>query len=204
MPFNTGNSAGTIIVMVLALLLIFFAAHYTTKLLARKTQGLAKGKYMRVKDSMYVSRDKSVMMLEVCGRYYVVGATGQAFTLIGSLEEEELLLLEEEKKQAGGAPAGGSFFARATDFVKKAASAPQTFQQQRQAAASKRALDKSIPRDQKRPQEDTAAASVIAAAQRGDKGKAAKDERDEIEIMLQAIHQRKGRLGNRGGKDGQP
>lgn len=86
------------LLLVALLVLVFVGAHYATKYLSGRAKHSAQGGYMRIKDSMLLGRDKQLVLLEVGSKVYLLGISGQAVGLVGTLDKDELTPLAEQKE----------------------------------------------------------------------------------------------------------
>ena len=81
---------GQIIGSFAGLLAIIFAAYYVTYFIGKKAQGVGVGrirnKHINLIDQFAISRDKSFYLIEISGKVYVVGVTGQTMTLLDTLD----------------------------------------------------------------------------------------------------------------------
>ncbi len=96
------EDSGSTFLLILVLLLVLFAAYFTTKFLSVKGGNLMKGKYMTIKDRLVLSKDKQILLLQVGEKYMVVGITQQNIQPLMTAELGELQPLIEEKQPQGG------------------------------------------------------------------------------------------------------
>lgn len=99
MPANTpapapalgqGPQIGQILLLLLYLALIFAGAYFVTRIFARIAQrGVlpaakagARHRHIFLVDRLALDRERSVLLLEADGKRYLVGVSGQAFTLL--------------------------------------------------------------------------------------------------------------------------
>ncbi len=151
----------------------------TIKFLGSRGRGLVKGKYLRVKDSLYVGRDKTIALVEAGGRFYLVGVANQAIQLLGTIEQDELSLLQSEEGSGGGNMK--SSVSKLMSSVKKFTNAPEELRKAQ-------AVSKEEVRKEAVSKEAVSKEAVRKEAVR----KEAKE--DEIDRMMQSIQERKGRL----------
>lgn len=161
-----GDGLGSTIVLIIVLVLVMLAAYYTTKFLSSKTKRLNKGKYLEIKDRMYVGRDKHIVLLEAGEQYFIVGVTNQSINLLGTLKKEEISPVEEVIQDSAAFTGIKGLFGKLSGAVKNASQAQEELRKARMAAR----VEKDI-------------------------GSAAKtqEEQDEIDRILNAIQQRKSR-----------
>lgn len=161
-----GDGIGSTIVFIILLVLVMLAAYYTTKFLSSKTRRLNKGKYLEIKERMYVGRDKHIVLLEAGEQFFLIGVTNQSINLLGTLKKEELEPIEEAKQDSAVFPCMKGLFGKLSGMVKNAGQAQEELRKAR--------LQAKVEKDLKQPSRT-------------------KEEQDEIDKILNAIQQRKKR-----------
>lgn len=91
-----------IVLFVLGTVAIVFAAYYTTYFIASRSRNMAQGRMIRVIDRYSLARDKTVCLLEVCGKVYLVVLSGQGATLIDTPDPEAVAAVAESSTLQGG------------------------------------------------------------------------------------------------------
>lgn len=75
--------------------IILFFAHYTSKFIALKKMG-ANGKGdIVIKERVYLSKDKQLILVELKGKVYFMGVNQERFDIIDSFESKDDI---DEKK----------------------------------------------------------------------------------------------------------
>lgn len=87
------------------LALIWFSARAA----AQRGWGRGRGRHLRVLEALAVGRERNLLLIELAGKVYLVGSTGDQFSLLDRIEEPERLeaILTTEPGQPGsgaGAP----------------------------------------------------------------------------------------------------
>ncbi len=77
------------ILNLLILGLVLFLAWWTTRFIGMRMGGSRLGGAMRVIHHVPAGRDRSVMLLEVGGRIYLLGVTGHQVNLLDAIEDPE-------------------------------------------------------------------------------------------------------------------
>ena len=95
------DSTGSTLLLIFVLLLVIFAAYFTTRYLSVKGGNLMKGKYMLVKDRVVLAKDKQILLLQVGTKHIVVGVTPQAMQHLGTVEDGELQPLTQDPPTDG-------------------------------------------------------------------------------------------------------
>jgi len=94
-------------------LLIFAAvlagAYFTARYISRRGLKSAKSRHMHVADRLPLSKDKTVYLVRVGRKFYLIGATNQQISILGKPEIAE----EDEPPEKKQGQAFASFMARA-------------------------------------------------------------------------------------------
>lgn len=96
------DSVGSSLLLIFVLVLILVAAYFTTRFLSVKGGNLMRGRYMQVKDRLILSKDKQILLVEISGRFYIVGVSAQQIQLLGTVEGE-LTPLPQDPRAASSA-----------------------------------------------------------------------------------------------------
>lgn len=93
--------------------LVLVLAWLSTRLVGYRMGAAMRGRMVRVLEQVPVGRDRSVVVLEVGGRLYLVGATAQQVTLIDAIDDPDtisrLLAQAQQPDTPLAAALGGSF-----------------------------------------------------------------------------------------------
>ncbi len=73
--------------MLLVTALVLAAAFYTTKFVARRSQIGGKGRHMQILERLPLGKDKYLAIIEVGGKYMLVGISGQNINLVSVLPD---------------------------------------------------------------------------------------------------------------------
>lgn len=76
---------------------VIYAAYCVTRLVAKTGVSAQKGKHLRQIAFLPLARDKSVSVVEIAGRAYVLGVSAQRVELLDKLDLDELSLPAEEQ-----------------------------------------------------------------------------------------------------------
>lgn len=85
---------------IIPLLLVCLAAWLVTRLIAKRGQQFAKGKYAQIKDSLFIGKDKNIVIIEAGNKYYLVGVTNQSMQLLSEIEKGELVPVKGKTESA--------------------------------------------------------------------------------------------------------
>lgn len=228
---GVGNPASAYLPVILILLLVLLAAYLTTRFIGGRSRAFARGKYLRVKENLFLGRDKSVMLLESGKEYYVIGVTNQQMQLLGTIPKADLTVLPEESASSLEGLRGtlGKLYQNA----KGAKNAPEDLRKAQAAyreanpeaghgrgvlrVLRKPAADAPAQRDfaqdlqdagermrqQDEPPEVIVDISTPVETGGERMGDALQRKEDEIDRMMQSIEQRTQQLRQRRGKDSQ-
>ncbi|MHB1313913.1 MAG: flagellar biosynthetic protein FliO [Christensenellales bacterium] len=114
----SGEGLGSTALLIVCMLLVIFAAYYTTKFLSSKSRNLTKCRYMQVKDRMFFGKDKLIVLLEAGDKVFLIGITNQTMAVIGTLQKEELEPLAEAVATPSVFSGMKSFMGKVTEFIK--------------------------------------------------------------------------------------
>lgn len=96
MPFLTS------LMYFVIMILIIFAAYLTSRWFAMKTNNLAQGKYIKVLDRVVLGKDKSIMIIEIGQKVYLLSDNSQGVSCISPLEESDLIPLKQDANNSFG------------------------------------------------------------------------------------------------------
>lgn len=94
---TTWDLLWAIIVMVAVLALCYFVTKFIATKASGRSGGSAKGTYMRILDRLVISRNESILLVEVGGQVLLIGVTGQNITTLTTVED--LQILPQDEKQ---------------------------------------------------------------------------------------------------------
>lgn len=122
---SSDNIFSSVLVLVV-MAAVIAAAYFTTRWIAGGAVRMQKGSRMRVVDRLPLARDRYVAVVEVGGRYYMLGVSGSQITMLGEVDGAGY-------GAADAPPPSASW--RAALFEKMNAPAPQDAQPVRSAQA---------------------------------------------------------------------
>lgn len=71
--------------------LVLVLVWWTTRLVGYRMGAAARGRLVKVLEYVPAGRDRTVMLLEVGGRIYLVGSTGQQISLLDAIDDPETI-----------------------------------------------------------------------------------------------------------------
>jgi flagellar biosynthetic protein FliO len=96
--FDVMSLVGAFVVIIAALALLY----YVSRWYVRRTGGAGGGKYVKIIDRTPLAQGSSVCIAKIGGRYYLLGVSDKAVTMLGDLPD-----FHEHAENAG--QAGASF-----------------------------------------------------------------------------------------------
>lgn len=90
------NSFISSLSFILIMVAILFAAYAAARLAGARMRRLSRSRCMEILDQVQVAKDKTILLLKVGERVYVVGSTAQGMNSIGELPFSELSSIPEE------------------------------------------------------------------------------------------------------------
>lgn len=81
---------------ILVMVLVLAGAYLTSRWLATKTVKMAQGKYMKLIDRIVLGKDKSVVIILVGQKKYLMSENAQGFHILSELSDEDLPKIEQQ------------------------------------------------------------------------------------------------------------
>ncbi|NLO47732.1 MAG: flagellar biosynthetic protein FliO [Clostridiales bacterium] len=97
-------TADRIILFIFVSVLIIVCAYYATYFLAAKTGKTKAGRSIKLRDRFAVTKDKSICLIEVKDKIYLIAMTNQNVTLLDTLELEAFEPAMSEQRKKAEAP----------------------------------------------------------------------------------------------------
>lgn len=92
-------------------LLVIFLAYVGTKFISTRYAKMSSGKNIKVLERIALGQDKSLVLITLNKKAYLLGVTGKDISIVCQLDEEELAAVGEEKQ--------ADFLSLLTDGLKK-------------------------------------------------------------------------------------
>lgn len=86
-----------LILAIIAVVVIIYLSYVVSKYLAVGTERIHAAKYMKVVDRIPVGQDRSILILEIGGKHYLIGNTPQSIEILKELEDGQLVEIPAEK-----------------------------------------------------------------------------------------------------------
>lgn len=108
-----GVGAGNIILLILVMVAILFAAYYTTRLVSGKASRMLRSNKMHIIDRLAISRDKMLLIVRVGDEFHFLGVSNNQINHLANIPIEALEEPEPEERT------GESFWSRFTSAMKE-------------------------------------------------------------------------------------
>ena len=89
-----------VIPLLLGFFAVLFIAYLATKFLGPKMSHMGASKHIRIIDSVFLGNDKSVCIIQVGERFFLIGVTNHHIGDISEIQEAELVPLTVQKNNA--------------------------------------------------------------------------------------------------------
>lgn len=74
----------------IAIVFVLYLCYVFSKLVANKVNNVSKSNNIRVVERVALTQDKGLVIIEVCGKYYLVGFANNNIEILKDLDEAEL------------------------------------------------------------------------------------------------------------------
>ncbi len=111
---GTSVGTGNIVVMLLALVAIIFAAYYVTRLISGRAMRMMRSQRMHIVDRLALTHDKQIMIIQVGNEAHLIGVSNAGISELALLPSEILEEPPREEKEPGD-----TFFSRFTSALKE-------------------------------------------------------------------------------------
>ncbi len=85
-----------LILAILAMAGVIYLSYLFSKYLASSTSKINNAKYMKVVDRLPIGQDRSVIILQIGDKHYLIGNASQSIEILAELSEEQLVELPNE------------------------------------------------------------------------------------------------------------
>lgn len=85
----------SLVLMLVVMVLILYGSYFFTKYLGIKTVGKSMGNNLKIVDSLMISQEKTIIIVEAVGKFYMLGVSNNNINLIKELEECPDIKLDE-------------------------------------------------------------------------------------------------------------
>lgn len=91
MGYTSEGSVLQLIGLIFLCILVVAASYYTTKFVGKKQLGSGKNSNFKVIDAYRISQTKSIQLIQIGERYFVIAVCKDSINLIAELQKEEIL-----------------------------------------------------------------------------------------------------------------
>jgi len=89
-------------VTVIAVVFIIYLSYLFSKYLSAGASRINGAKHIKITDRLFLGQDKSLLIINVSGRYYLISVTPNAINMLKELEDDA----DFEAQPSSGAPGG--------------------------------------------------------------------------------------------------
>ena len=89
------------LISILVLILILLAAYITARFTGIRMKRMSRSRHMEIVDQIIVAKDRTVLLLKVEERIFVVGLTAQGMNTIAEMSSSELTEVSAESTELG-------------------------------------------------------------------------------------------------------
>ena len=93
-----------VIATFLVVLLIIYGSYLASKYIGRGLSKSSSSRYMRLIDQLTLGQDRHIAVIQVGGKYLLVGVTAGQISILSEVKDEELFPLAPEDEGGGSQP----------------------------------------------------------------------------------------------------
>ena len=90
-----------VIVTFIVVILIIYGSYIASKYIGKGLSRNSSSRYMRLIDQITLGQDRHVAIIQISGRYFLVGITAGQINVLSELQDEELFPLSPEPDSTG-------------------------------------------------------------------------------------------------------
>ena len=86
------NSVGSVLTLIFSLLgtaIILYLCYVFSKFLSKKVNDISTSANMKIKERVALAQDKGLVIVEVCGKLYLVGFANNGIEILKELDEAD-------------------------------------------------------------------------------------------------------------------
>lgn len=121
-----GDDILSLLFSLFGIVLILFGCYAFSKYAAKKINTFSNSQNIKILEKVPLAQDKGLALAKICGKYYLIGFSGQSVELLKELPEDDL----ETQQETG--PAGS--FLNVLQQVRKNGWSVKSFEENRSAA----------------------------------------------------------------------
>lgn len=100
LPLNGFSDTLTLFFSLLAVVFVLYLSYLFSKYMANKVNNVSKSSNIRILERVALSQDKGLVIIQVCGKYYLVGFSNNTIEILKELDESELNLPKSALKES--------------------------------------------------------------------------------------------------------
>lgn len=121
-----GDDILSLLFSLFGIVVILFGCYAFSKYAAKKINTFSDSQNIKILEKVPLAQDKGLALAKICGKYYLIGFSGQSVELLKELPEDDL-----EKREETGPAAS---FLNVLQQVRKNGWSVKSFEQDRRAA----------------------------------------------------------------------
>lgn len=90
LPLSASSDALTLIFSLLAIALVLYLCYLFSKFMANKVNNVSKFSNIKVVERVALTQDKGLVIIQVCGKYYLIGFANNNIEILKELDGSEL------------------------------------------------------------------------------------------------------------------
>ena len=90
LPLSVSSDVLTLIFTLLAIVLVLYLCYLFSKFMANKVNNVSKFNNIKVVERVALTQDKGLVIIQVCGKYYLIGFANNNIEILKELDGSEL------------------------------------------------------------------------------------------------------------------
>ena len=100
LPLSTSSDILTLIFSLFAIALVLYLCYLFSKFMANRVNNVSKFSNIKVVERMALAQDKGLVIIQVCGKYYLIGFANNNIEILKELDGSELNLPKSALKDS--------------------------------------------------------------------------------------------------------
>jgi flagellar protein FliO/FliZ len=90
LPLSVSSDAFTLVFSLLAVVFVLYLCYLFSKFMANRVNNVSKSSNIKVVERVALAQDKGLVIIQVCGKYYLVGFANNNIEILKELDGSEL------------------------------------------------------------------------------------------------------------------
>ena len=100
LPLSTSSDILTLVFSLFAIALVLYLCYLFSKFMANRVNNVSKFSNIKVVERMALAQDKGLVIIQVCGKYYLIGFANNNIEILKELDGSELNLPKSALKDS--------------------------------------------------------------------------------------------------------